>query len=323
MSLLYIDGFEHRSHLGRYNGAAGPGFTSPGRFGGYYMTNSTGTLTRYVTASTKLLVGLGIRMSNTEVICKLLGDSGTTEHVRLQRTAAGAIQLIIAGSVVATSPVNSLLPSVWNYLEVSATVSDTVGVVVVRVNNVQVLSFTGDTRNGGTNLTLDAVDLPASFIDFDDWYIANDLGTLNNAFLGDVQVQTLIPTGDGASSALVGSDGDSLSNYLNVDEAPASATDYNGSATVGAKDTYQMADLVAATSAVLGVQHDMYAYKSDAGAGTARPVVRSAGVDYPGTTVGLPTSHAYYQDLRETDPATAALWTVAAVNALQAGMEVV
>ena len=62
--------------------------------------------------------------------------------------------------------------------------------------------------------------------------------------------------------------------------------------------------------------------KSDATAGSSKLAVRSGGSMYYGSTRTLTTTYTGYYDLFETDPATAAQWLVANVNAMETGMEV-
>lgn len=331
MSLLYIDGFEHRSTLGRYLIASSLGFNAATRFGvGWALKLTGGTLKLAFPASAQVFTGMAVQPGTAnDSFFKAVGDSGATTHLTVRTNGVAGIEVRLGtelGTVIASSAANVLPPGVWSYLEVWATIADAGGRVIVRVNGVTVVDFTGDTKNGGTATTIDSVILGTTntTASFDDWYICNSLGAAPyNTFLGDVTVHSLVPNGNGASSALVGSDGNSIDNYLLVDEQPIDPIDYNGSAVIGAKDTYALTDLPANVASVLAVQNSWYALKSDSGAGSARSVVRSGAVDYAGPTVALPTSVGFQQDLRTVDPATAAAWTVANVNALQAGMEVV
>jgi hypothetical protein len=62
--------------------------------------------------------------------------------------------------------------------------------------------------------------------------------------------------------------------------------------------------------------------KSDAGVANAKVALKSGASVYYDTTQSLSTSAVNYMQMRETDPATSAAWTVAGANALEAGMEV-
>ena len=157
-----------------------------------------------------------------------------------------------------------------------------------------------------------------------DWYIVNTgdvpSGTPCKTWLGDVSVRALVPSGNGASSGLTGSDSNQTDNYLLVDEVPPSSTDYTGAAVGGGlKDTYTLADLPGSVTAVLGVQVSASMAKSDAGEGTAQVVTRVGGTDYNPDTATLTTSYAETAKLWTADPAGSA-WTTSAVNAMEIGV---
>ena len=335
MTLLYLDGFAHAQSASRYVGGSGPGMTltaAPRVAGGYYAnSNQNVEFKKAITASADVIVGMGFRPNSTTAnqgICSFWGDSNATQHITVRRNVStGFIEVTRAGTLIATG--TTLCPAnAWFYIEVRVTISDTVGVVQVRLNGSTVndINFSGDTRNAGTSTNIDTIGFgnwangSADFIA--DVYILNSLGTLNNTFLGDVAVRVLTPNGDGSSSVLVGSDGNSVSNWQQVDELPPAAADYNGSANAGDKDTYALSDLAANVTTVFGVQVDAVMAKSDAGTGSAKIVTRSGGTDFVPNTYGLQTSYVEYRELQETDPATSAAWTVAAANALQVGMQV-
>jgi hypothetical protein len=190
------------------------------------------------------------------------------------------------------------------------------------------VSFTGDTKNGGTATTIDKVlfhtgNGSVTITNIADVYILDGTGATNNNFLGDVAVRTLSPSGNGTDSQLMGSDANQVNNYLLVDEHPYSSTDYNGSATPGQRDTYALTDLAAGINTVYGVQLNGFMAKSDVSLGTAKLVVRAGGNLYSGTTRALSTSYVGYYDLYTTNPDTITAWTVSDVNSLEAGMEVV
>ncbi len=262
-------------------------------------------------------------------------DGGATEHITIVATDAGLVEARRGGgtgTLLGTSVV-AVSEDTWHYLEAKVTLSDTVGVVQVRLNGVSILSLSNqDTKNSGTKTVLDSVSLRTTggtggsnqdIVYWDDFYVANGAGSVNNDFLGDTRVRCLLPNGNGNSSQLLGSDGNSTDNYLLVDEATPSTADYVGSATLDQKDTYAFGDLPDASGTIHGVQISAYATKTDAAARNLAIVTRSDGVDYDGSDVALALgTNAYVQHLRETDPDTAAAWTIAAVNAAEFGAKV-
>lgn len=333
MALLFMDGFAGNDLNHKWDPNSNPqGYTSGSSSGarvtgGYYFGTGgqTSPIYKSLTASNKMIVGFGMLTSSNMGIT-FYGDTGATSHITVVRdTSTGHLFIQRGATTVATGTTN-IVPNTWWYVEVSVTISDTVGEVHVRLNGstTDEVSFVGDTKNGGTNTTVDkiAFSLPAG-CRVADVYVNNDTGSAPyNDFLGDVTVRTLIPNGNGTYSQLVGSDADSVNNYLLVDDLPYSGTDYVGSATTGNKDTYAITDLPTGVSTVYAVQIAGMMAKSDTSLGQARYVVRSGGTDYGGTTRALTTSYIGYYDLYTTDPATGVAWTTSGVNNMETGMEV-
>jgi hypothetical protein len=333
MALLFFDGFDAGDYLTKYQSVGtGPSLSAATRYGtGQCLTFATAAqeVRKDVTAAAKLLVGVAFKsasFSDTLDLLALAGDAGVRPHVTVRVLASGAVALYrVTGNLLATSAAGVCAPGQWHYLEVSATVSDTVGVVTARIDGAQVVTFTGDTKNAGTNATLDRVTVQTltttggTFLD--DLYIADGTGPApRNDFLGEVRVQTLRPNGPGNSTGLtpVGSG----TNWQNVDETPPSATDYNWSGVAGTRDLYTLEDLAAGTTTVYGVQTVTYAQKTDAATRSAAAVIRTAGANYTAASRALTTTATAGFTVSNVHPAAGAEWTVADVNALEAGIEV-
>jgi hypothetical protein len=231
------------------------------------------------------------------------------------------------GTLLGSTANGIIAPNAWHYIEVKVTLSDTVGVFTIWVDGVSVLALTGqDTKNAGTKTVFDGFALGAAFggINFyyDDVYVLNGAGSVNNANLGDVRVRTILPTATGASSAGVGSDGNSVNNYQLVDDPifSSGSADYVDLQATDDIDTYGMGDLPETGGPVYAVQVSSYDQKSDAGLRSIAHVVRVASTNYAGADItealGSFIGHA---TMWEQNPATSAQWNVAAVNALEAG----
>ncbi len=269
---------------------------------------------------------LGTHNTNTFGVMALAGDSGATNHMNVALTATGALDLRRGTTVLASTAGALIVANEWHYLELKVTLSDTVGVATVRLNGTQVLTFSGDTKNAGTGTVLDAYQLggpsASANYDFDDLFLLNGAGTINNDFLGDCRVETLLPNGNGASSAWVGSDANSVDNYLLVNEAVPSLTEFVESATVGAVDTYAFANAATAAGSVPGVMVSALA-RTDAGAANVALVSRSGTDQADGGTQALSTTAVAVRQSFELQPVTAAAWTLAAVNGAEFGMKIV
>jgi hypothetical protein len=336
MALLFMDGFNSGDFAIKWSVVSGTTSTTGPRFaGGRHWSSSSGavSVSRDIPASSQITVGFATNatFSNQQPFVSFYGDSAITQHISVARnTTSGFLELrrgSTGGTLLATGT-NVLLADTWNYIEVQVTIADAGGVVTVRVNGNTApdISFTGDTRNGGTSTNIDRVVFGSttggSSVYIDDVYILNSTGTTNTTFLGDVRVQSIIPTGNGNRSQLLGSDADSVNNYQLVDEQPYSTTDYVGSPTVGQGDTYGMSDLAAGTTQVFGIQNNIVAAKSDATLASGRGVIRTGGTDYFGASQVLTTSYITYRDVYDQNPDTSANWTVSDVNGIEGGFEV-
>jgi hypothetical protein len=205
-----------------------------------------------------------------------------------------------------------------------------VGVCEVRLDGAATneIAFSGDTKNAGTNTTIDTVQLTMNwgssgpYGGLADWYICDANGTTNNHWLGDVTVRNIKPSANGTYSQLTNSAGNQTNNYTYVDEIPASSTDYVGAYTSGLKDTYRMADLPSGIATVMGVQVNTTTRKSDANLAQVKTKFIVNGTEYTGTARALSTSSQELSELREINPNTSQLWTVGDINSIESGIEI-
>ncbi|HSX06789.1 MAG TPA: hypothetical protein VLG92_03650 [Candidatus Saccharimonadia bacterium] len=367
MSLLFIDGFDAKDTANKwlitadYVGGS-PVYTASTRFSAGFAVSGPnpsglGTLyrfTRQFTPSAQVFVGAAIK-SGIQVgqnyslpLLGLLADTAATGHLYVLTTTLGAVQLwrgdargpwttsgntyVPNGTLLATTA-NGVIDTNWHYVELGATISATVGTAIVKIDNTQVINFSGNTKNGGTSTNIDAVCFESNLYNFggggwlwlgspvvDDLYICNALGTANNTFLGDSRIETLMPNAAGSSTQLTPTG--SGTNYLNVNDIPDSTATYNGSSTIGQRDTYGLGDLVAGTGNVIGTQQVTVAFKGGAGVASLKPAQKSGATVSYGATRSLGTSSTVYTDVFETNPATLSAWTASDMNSLEAGAEV-
>lgn len=268
-------------------------------------------------------MGSSINIDNTARICTFWNAG--TERAAMTLRSDGVVTLTGTASTF-TIPL-----AVYVYIEVKVVMSTTVGAWVVRVNGVEVLNVTGintgdasvsqfsfgNQGNGNTSTR-----------DYDDCVLMDSTdatatqGAPFNDFLGDVRIDALRPDGAGDSTQLTPSAG---SNYQCVDETPRNDdTDYVSSATVGQKDLYTVGNLASSTGTVKAVLVTLRARKDDAGTRTIKAKVKHGGTEGNGADQGLSTTYSYLpQDVFGLNPSTSAAWTIAEVNAMQAGVEIV
>lgn len=279
-----------------------------------------------------MIMGAGVYFVGNVVdydIYNFAGSAGAT-HIAIRRKTTGAVEIVqgSTGTVATTGP-NVMLAGNWYHLEAKVLVADGGGTVDVRVNGVSVVTFSGDTRNGGADANVYSVSLSAGSgapdrqASVDDFFLLNGAGSYNNNLIGDCKVITLYPNGNGNYSQGVGSDADSVNNYLLVDEnGVPNTSDYIDLANTGDKDSYAFDNLPAGT--IYGIAQRAYASKTDAGSRTMRNFQRIGGVDYPSATdQGLSVTPTYLglSDIVEKSPATSAAWTVTEINGTEFGVE--
>jgi hypothetical protein len=341
MALLFMDGFEGRDPQLKYNyaspsyGGYGGGASSywgGGRFTGTsyggmnYASQGPPYMTKFVTPSNVLTMGVAIYNTNptglTVNLLRFFGDSGGTLHITVQFTG-GLINVLRGGTVIGTSSAGLIPANSWGFVEVQSKIDSSTGFVTVKYNMNTVISFSGNTKNGGTATTVDTAQMyfdGGAVIYVDDVYILNDTGSApHNTFLGDVRVQVLQPNGAGSSTQLTPSSG---ANYTTVDELPYSEADYVSGSTSGLRDLYTLTD-IGTVNNIYGVQTNVVARKTDSSPISVRNVLRSGGANFVGSSNSLTASSLTFIDLRANDPATSTAWTQASINALEAGFEIV
>lgn len=257
----------------------------------------------------------------TNVLIAFL-DNGT-EHVSIRGNGAGKLTLTRNSTVLATS-LASITLNAWNHIGLVAKIDDATGTYDVYLNNVNIITGTGaDTRNGG-NATANGIGFGSGTASANTTYLKHQVvldttGSVSNSWPGMAVVAPLRPVSAGAHTAWTSNAG---SNFGAVGDVFADADlSFIQSATPGQIDTYGLSDLIPATATIIGVEHRIMAKQS---AGTARqiaPVDRISGTDYVGTTVSLGASYVDYLIPETVSPATSGAYSVAEINAMEAGVK--
>lgn len=306
------------------------------RTGSNYWNTGSGSLRRPLGTAehATIIVGFGIRYTTGQdggTMLHMRGDNNATTHTQMgiatRNAEIGTVYVYRNGTLLGNTGPGVIPVDTWKYVEMKTVLHDTTGVVQVRVDGTLVIDLQNiDTKNGGTDGVIDNIEFTRpSFTSFyyDDIYIFNGAGATNNNFFnGNARVRSSVPSGNGNTSQLVGSDSNSTDNYALVDEIPPSLTDYVGSSTTGNKDTYAFPDLPDATGVIGAVQISALAAKMDAGAASAALVTRHSATDYDSSDKALTTTPTYVYEVQEVNPGTSAAWTISEVNAAEFGFKV-
>lgn len=276
--------------------------------GNYLMKNVPDSATYYMQLRT-YGTSLGGR-----AVCSFFED--TIQHVNIVYNGSSYID----GRRDNTSvEVGQLMSTYTQYLiEVYVYIHESAGRIVVKVNGIITIDFTGDTQNGGTGI-INKIRIGAdsnnnSDLTFDD-IVIDDAQYPNGS-----RIFGLSPNGVGNSSQWTPLFG---SNYDRVNDVPEVDTEYVSVNTNDQVDTYAIANMSTSPDQIRSVQ--VMARARSEGAATPTNlalVVRSNGADYVGSDKLLSSEFANgHTAIWENDPDTAALWIESGVNAMEAGIK--
>jgi len=339
MALRFIDGFDHYTTAAqfayKYNEAASSSYVylETGRRSGsnaVKLYSSSGYITKTLDDQSTWIVGAAVKIAsypNGNGALFTFRDNTGSAQACVCVTSGGTLSLLrgtTSGTTLATSS-NSLMTGAWNYIEAKITIADSGGVFEVRVNGEVWATFSGDTKYSSTLSTANAIKLGGlpSAINawYDDFYICDGAGSSNNTYLGDARVDTIFPSGAGASAQFTPTG--STNNWENVDESsPNDDTDYNAADTAGYIDSFTFADLSSLSSTILGVQENIIARKDDAGTRLLRGITRISSTNYEGSDLTLSDSYLVQRQIWEKNPATSAAWTESDINGAEFGYKV-
>ncbi len=337
MSLIWMDGFDlyaSTAQMANRYSQPGGGSLVTGRFSGSQGwqcdQNGNGGLVFSLpgAAHATLTLGFAFYISGAANFStgKSLVDfrNGSTTICKLGVKSDGALVFgrgDFTTNLIAASSAGLLSTNgIWHYAEVVLTrASGTSGAVAVYLDGTQVINEAA-TNTGASNIDRIVFGIDGAFSTtriFDDLYIMDTASRV-----GERRIDVLRPSADTADKDWVASTG--VNNYAVVDETTFNDdTDYVSSATPGALDLYDLANLSFTPANITAVQVTYRARKDDATTREVRANIKSGGTTANGATRGLTTSYQTFFDLYETDPNTSAAWAASAVNALQAGPEVV
>jgi hypothetical protein len=344
MSIVFVEGFDYyaatvtaaTSVAGKWtiNSGTSAALVS-GRFGGLAFEHAGSTqrlLTRTVPATSTLAFGFAIKIVDLNAIDASrqlveFRDAGTGIQFGIGIDTSKQIFIYRAaiGTVLATGTGAALTENAWHYIEVVGTIHNSTGAVTVYVDGASYVSVSGTDTQGQAGSTMDTIRMvacaatsaePNHFV-WDDIYYCDTA-----VALGECRVDTLRPSADTADSDFTPSSGGD--NFAMVDETQADGdTTYVASATATDLDFYTMGNLPVSPATIHAVQITMLARKDDATTRALRTKIRSNGDVANGATSAMSSTFQFFDDLHEQDPDSAGAWTAPAVNALDAGVEVV
>jgi len=234
MALLFCDSFDHydNNHIGEKWDAVGSMQVGNAREGqGATSTNGQyGVLQKNVPGSSVLVAGAAFNapsgQTNRGTVIQFANPTAPTlvqAQLVLNTDGSLAIHTNPGGSetIVGTTASGLLKFNVFVYLEFYVAFSSSgTGMAKVALNGQIVLSvanLTIGTSANASQVIFAGTDAGGTF---DDVYICDGTGTINNNFLGDVRVAVAAPAGNGRVDQWARTGGTSAGNYTAVSELP-------------------------------------------------------------------------------------------------------
>ena len=338
MAILFMDGFDHYSpvQMSRKWTYANSGTTTPGRYNGYgWVWNNVGTSAAgaYVDipSSQTLIVSMAVSFDWGDATNPflVLQDASNNTQVDLRVTSNAAIQVTRNGTVLDTTTDNLFPFGYWSFLEFRITCDAVNGAWSLKINGNVVSGSTGRNTRAQLSTLISRVRIqPISFASngnyntkFDDVYILDNSGTINNDFLGECRIQTNFPYQDGTQNDFVPKTGSTHWNMVN-DNPSDDDFSYNAGGAVHQRELYKLTPFTF-TGNIFGVQCVVTQRKDDVGNRSISVENRQSGLDYESSPDTCLSQYKMSKKLWQTNPATGLVWTLAQLNAAEFGLKVV
>jgi hypothetical protein len=356
MALIYCDKFSKYANITDFRNdnpqywsstATNPTFPAgSGRFGDAGLRNISRTLgltflwDSFASGTTQIIEG-AFRFNMTQQSNGITGapqtwidcttSSLTTIHWRLSIRYGGQILLYRNGAVFQTMTAPGVIQNnVWHHIQIKASALDS-GSMIIRVDGVEVMNVTGVDLRTGTSPSNGAIQRLTIYSasstnggetqDVDYLILMDGSGSSFNDFVGDMRIEWQLPDAVGATNQWTQNTGPST--FEAIDDGLAAYDDdttYITEGTVGERSLFSHGT-VAATGAnpVRFVSHQ--ALTRNDGSNNVALVCVSGATTSVGATVTLSTAYRWVQRNLETDPNTAAAWSLANINAAEFGVD--
>jgi len=235
-----------------------------------------------------------------------------------------------AGTLIAQTPIGVWASDRWFQFEMKVYMHNTAGTIEVRYNTKVVISAVAVDTLPGTSTGIDAIRFyrPQSTennisIWFNELIAHDDQGSVNNDYLGNVNVNSQLVIGNGyANQFSIGGSAPAGTNWQSVLNTALDDTKYVYSPNVGDIDFYTPnptlnSPVVYATQVKAAMRQD------DSTQRIGRVGLRVGSTTYMGSKdFYLDQTYRLYSDMWELNPSTGVGWTGSEVNGIQIGVKV-
>lgn len=344
MTLKFLEGYEVSNTITHYNRKWAAyigtgGFAFAGRLHGSSARATVGNnewRTRSLGLQDTWVIGFGLRHVSATVLDNTLTfpwviKRGTAEQIRFQwrKGTGNTFNIEVFRGITSLGVTSDFVALSWHYFEFKFTIDPVNGSFEIRHNTIVDLTDAGpvntaDSGLAGADVFEQNQQSPPN-MEWDDLYILDDQGTINNDYLGDSVIEGRIPTGDAAPNDFTPSGAGN--NFDQVDEDFANI-DWIFSSTIGHQDLFSFNALSFVTGTVHGVMLASSVRLDTTGSREFKHVIRSNGTLFTSPAGGIThtvasTVFQVFFDVFERDPDTAVKWTIAGVDAADFGVEVV
>lgn len=356
MSLLYAEGFDWtdpslvaqalettyaRKHKGPEQveflvGTDSSIVTGRGGRGGAWDSGGSGSnrlnapIMRDGSVASPCIMGFALKtpatLSNNALFMSI--DLGAREQLGFRVNSDGSITARRNdATVLGTSPTGLISTSTWYHWEFKCTIASS-GTIEWKINGVTVWTLSSVDTQESTEGTWDGFrmyQLGNSTV-YDDIYVCDGTGTINNDFLGDIVVETLFPVSDGDFTSWTPSVGGP--HVALIDDAPFTAVideaDYVQSNGANALElfNYDALSAEAQGTRIYGVQVGSFARLTDFVPRDMKNVTRIKDInDEVSVNDRVRESDPHFQlVLFENEPANGVPWKLRDVNKAQFGV---
>ena len=255
------------------------------------------------------------------------GDPGCGQ-VLLETTTEGALEVLMCSTILGRS-VNLMQNNTWYHIEMQYYIGNSIPAnsFIIKVDGYPWITLAAGTDTQFFNtaspewIEWNSPTNTPRYID--DVYFVSLTGDEPKGSLSSSFVQTLFPTGDGGQIDFIGSDGNQVNNFQQVDEAsPDEDTTYNQITSDG-RDRYNFSTLSGTITSVHGVGLTSRArsnQESPTRGWSNFAFVSGINYDQPsGNITGL--SYSYFNSILGRNPNTGGEWLEDSVNDAQFGVE--
>lgn len=334
MSLLLIDGFDHRGtndlvdKWGTHSVAStGSGYSRWASGQGILLGTINWINTHDFGNQATLCVGFAMKIpisgsfADTYKLISFKDD--TTEQVYITANASGQIQAYRAGTPTLLGTSTNNLTSYkdkWCYVEVKVVINNSTGSVEVKINESSTnwLNLTSqDTQNTANayanNLRWGSLHSGSNH--FDDFYLDD------TDFLGECRVKTFYPDSVSSSINDFTASAGNKDDCVDEENAPNDDTDYVYSTTVNHQQGFGIT--TGSLSTVKGIQLNNCIKKADIGTVKIKNLVRSNSVNYLETNeYELTTDYTFNSVIWDDDPDDSNPWDQTKLEAAEFGLEI-